>query len=239
MSTASEKAGKSRLLPARFLQRIGWLLKAPQARFQLIYTHEVAMSAICLPRWVPRLASVVAAATLLGAVPALAAAQDSVSAVWVPKHVQFIYQGFTTHYSCDGLRDQIRDMLDKLGAKNLKVREIACTSPPGAPNPFPGVTVNMSVLVPASSAEAAKVKNPGPALQAQWKNVVLMPENASYDEQGQCELIEQFKETFLPLFSTQNVKYGSTCIPHELTLGTHLSAQVLMPAPRVANGGNP
>ena len=60
--------------------------------------------------------------------------------------------------------------------------------------------MNISVLVPASSAEAANVKNPGPALQAQWKNVVLMPENASYDEQGQCELIEQFKETFLPLF---------------------------------------
>lgn len=197
------------------------------------------MSAMYLPRWVPRLAAAAAAATLLAAVPALAAPQDSVSAVWVPKHVQFIYQGFTTRYSCDGLRDEIRDMLNKLGAKDLKVREIACTSPPGAPNPFPGVTVNMNVLVPASSAEASKVKNPGPAVQAQWKDVVLMPSNAGYNEQGKCELIEQFKETFLPLFSTQNVKYGSTCIPHQLTLGTHLSAQVLVPAPKVAGGGSP
>jgi len=193
------------------------------------------MSAMCHPRWVSRWASV-AAATALLTVPALAAAQDSVSAVWVPKHVQFIYQGFTTRYSCDGLRDQIHSMLEKLGAKDLKVREIACTSPPGAPSPFPGVTVNMRVLVPATSADASKLKNPGPPVQAQWKEVVLMPANADYSEQGQCELIEQFKETFLPLFSIRNVKYNSNCIPHEVTLGTHLSAQVLVPAPRAARG---
>ncbi|MDE2049795.1 MAG: hypothetical protein KGJ72_02160 [Gammaproteobacteria bacterium] len=188
------------------------------------------MSAMCLPRWVPRLASVAAAATLLAALPASAMAQDGVSAVWVPEHLQFIYQGFTTHYSCDGLRDEVRAMLSKLGAKDLKVREVPCSSGPGVPSPFPGVTVDMRVLVPASSAEASKVKNPGPPVRALWMEVVLMPENASYNEQGKCELIEQFKETFLPLFTTRNVKYGSTCIPHQITLGTHLSAEVLMPA---------
>jgi hypothetical protein len=75
-------------------------------------------------------------------------------------------------------------------------------------------------------------------VQARWKDVVLMAENASYDEQGKCELIEQFKETFLPLFSTRNVKYGSTCIPHQLTLGTHLSAEVLMPASKGASSAS-
>lgn len=185
-------------------------------------------------RCVSRLASAAAATTLLAAMPALAVAQGSVAAVWVPKHVQFIYQGFTTRYSCDGLRDEIRTMLDKLGAKDLKVREMACTSPPGAPSPFPGVYVNMRVLVPASSAEASKAKGASAPVQAQWKDVVLMPQNASYDEQGKCELIEQFKETFLPLFSTRDIKYGSTCIPYQLTLGTHLSAQVLLPEPKVA-----
>ena len=126
-------------------------------------------------------------------------------------------------------------MLDKLGAKDLKVREMGCTRVSGGPEPFPGVMVTMRVLVPASSAEAAKLKNPGHAVHAQWKDVVLMPQNADYDEQGKCELIEQFKETFLPLFSTRNVNYGSTCIPHQITLGTHLSAQVLMPEAKMAS----
>jgi hypothetical protein len=187
-----------------------------------------------LIRSILRLSSAAAATTFLAAMPVVAAAQDSVTAVWVPKHIEFIYQGFTTHYSCDGLQQQIRSMLQKLGAQDLKVRQMACARPEGATD-FPGVNVTMSVLVPASSAEAAKAKSSSPQVQAQWKDVVLMPENASFDDQGNCELIEQFKETFLPLFTTRNVNYGSTCFPHQLTLGTHLSTQVLVPPPKVAS----
>ncbi|HEY7890524.1 MAG TPA: hypothetical protein VIC29_20050 [Steroidobacteraceae bacterium] len=185
---------------------------------------------------ISRLASAAAAATLLAAVPTLAVAQDSVSAVWVPKQVQFIYQGFTTHYSCDGLRDQVRDMLRKLGAQDLKVREYGCARAVG-PDPFPGVSVSMRVLAPASSAASSGAKSGSAPVEAQWKDVVLLSPSSSFEDQGNCELIEQFKETFLPLFATRNVKYGSTCVPHQLTLGTHLSAQVLMPPAKVASSG--
>ncbi|MGH8180630.1 MAG: hypothetical protein ACRETR_06590, partial [Steroidobacteraceae bacterium] len=167
-------------------------------------------------RLVSRLASAVAAMTLLAAVPTLAAAQDSVAAVWVPKKVQFVYQGFTTHYSCDGLQDQIRAMLEKLGARDLQVRQFACVRPSG-PTFFPGVQVTMRVLEPASSVDAAKDKDAGAQVQAHWKPVELMPTYASYNDQGNCELIEQFKRTFLPLFTTRNVKYASTCVPHQIT----------------------
>lgn len=187
-----------------------------------------------LVRSILRVTSAAAAATFLAAVPALAAAQDSVTAVWVPKHIEFIYQGFTTHYSCGGLQDQIRDMLQKLGAQNLKVLQMGCVRPEG-PTVFPGVNVTMSVLVPASSAEASKAKSSGPPLQAQWKKVVLMPVDSGYNEEGNCELIEQFKQQFLPLFTTRKIDYGSSCVPYQLTLGTHLSAEVLVPPPKVAS----
>lgn len=188
-------------------------------------------------QYVSRLAAAAAALGLLASIPTLAAAQDDVSAVWVPKHIQFVYQGFTTHYSCDGLQDRIRSMLEKLGAHDLKVRQFGCVRVSG-PTLFPGVQVDMRVLVPESSADAAKSKDASPATQAQWSNVVLMPENASYDDQGECELIEQFKRDFLPLFATRNVKYSSTCVPHQLTLGTHLSAEVLMAPPKTARNGS-
>ena len=190
-----------------------------------------------LIRFVSRLASAAAAMALLAAVPALAAADDSVSAVWVPKKVQFIYQGFTTHYSCGGLRDRVEAMLAKLGAQDLKVREMACVRAAG-PTHFPGVSVNMRVLVPASSGDAAKDKNAGAPVQAHWQNVDVMPQSASYSEQGNCELIEQFKRTFLPLFTTRNVKYQTTCVPHQITLGTYLSAEVLLPPGKVASGSS-
>lgn len=189
-------------------------------------------------RFVSRLASAAAALSFLAVIPALAVAQDSVSAVWATKDVRFVYQGFTTRYSCDGLRDQVKALLEKLGAQDLKVREAACTSPPGVPSPFPGVVVKMRVLVPASSADASKDKDAGQPVQAQWKNVVLMPATSSYQEQGNCELIEQFKRTFLPLFTTRNVKYQTSCVPHQITLGTHLSAEVLAPPAKVASGAS-
>lgn len=173
-----------------------------------------------------------AAATLLACLPALAAANDAVAAVWVPKSSHFIYQGFTTRYTCSGLRDEIRSMLTRLGARDLHVREVPCGTPPGVPSPFPGVAVKMRVLVPASSPQAASYKSVGAPVQAHWKNVVLMPANAGFEDQGNCELIEEFKESFLPLFTTRKVKYQSTCVPYQLTLGTHLSAEVLMPPPK-------
>ncbi|HET9106635.1 MAG TPA: hypothetical protein VFN79_05550 [Steroidobacteraceae bacterium] len=181
---------------------------------------------------VSRSMAAAAAVALLAGVPALAAAQDTVTAVWVPKSTHFIYQGFTTRYTCSGLRDEVRSMLRKLGAQDLHVQEVPCSTPSGVPSPFPGVTVRMRVLVPASSPQAAKLKSAGAPVQAHWKNVVLMPSNAGFEDQGNCELIEEFKESFLPLFTTRNVKYGSTCVPYQLTMGTHLSAEVLMPPPK-------
>ncbi len=185
-----------------------------------------------LSRFVSRLAAAAAAAALLAGVPALAVAKDTVAAVWVPKKTQFIYQGFTTRYTCSGLRDEVSHLLRKLGAQDLHVREVPCSTPSGVPSPFPGVTVTMRVLVPASSPQASQHKSAGAPVQAHWQEVVLMPSNAGFDSQGNCELIEEFKESFLPLFSTRNVKYESTCVPYQLTMGTHLSAEVLMPPPK-------
>lgn len=165
------------------------------------------------------------AGVLLGALPAFAASKGAAEAVWASRHVTFLYQGFTTHYSCDGLRDTIRGMLSKLGARRLVVRTYGCTRMIGI-EPFPGVRVTMQVLVPASSQHA---DNAASAVPAHWRTVVLMPDNAGPRGQGNCELIEQFKETFLPLFTTRHIRYQSNCVPHQLTLGTHLSAEVLIP----------
>jgi hypothetical protein len=173
-----------------------------------------------------RLAAAALAATIVSLAPAWAADQGGIAAVWVPKEVRFVYQGFTTRYSCDGLREEIVQLLSKMGPRDLKVYEQPCATGAGVPSPFPGVTVHMQVLVPASKANASSA---GAVVHARWQKVVLMPANADIHEQGRCELIEQFKETFLPLFTTRRVSYESTCIPYQVSLGTHLSAEVLMP----------
>ena len=177
-----------------------------------------------------RRSALAALAGALLSLPAWAAPAGGVArvpAVWVPRHVHFVYMGFTSHYSCDGLRDKIDHMLRKLGARDLKVREEPCSGPMGRPSPFPGVRVRMQVLVPA--AQAGKAGQSAPQVQAHWHTVVLAPSNTGFDEGGDCELIGQFKRRFLPLFATRTIRYHTTCIPHQATFSTYLSADVLVP----------
>ena len=81
------------------------------------------------------------------------------SAVWTPKELTFMYQGFTTTYSCEGLRDKVRSILLELGAReDLKVTETGCSSL-GGPDPFPGVRIKMNVLQPAADKNATAGRN--------------------------------------------------------------------------------
>jgi hypothetical protein len=159
--------------------------------------------------------------------PAAQPAAPAEFAVWTRKEAQFTYMGFTTHYTCDGLRDTIREMLLQLGARkdDLKVTEEPCSGDPDRPNPFPGVRIKMSVLQPAP----AQLSSNTPMVEAHWKPVKLPYRETGINAAGQCELIEQFNQKILPLFTTRNVDVRASCVPHQLEpLGTKLQAEVLV-----------
>ena len=159
--------------------------------------------------------------------PAADAAAPAEFAVWTPKEVQFTYMGFTTHYTCDGLRDAVRDMVLQLGARksDLKVTEQPCSGQPDRPNPFPGVRIKMSVLQPAPAQLAPDAQ----VVEAHWKPVKLPYRETGINAAGQCELLEQFNQKIMPLFTTRNVDLRATCVPHQLEpLGTKLQAEVLI-----------
>ena len=155
-------------------------------------------------------------------------ASPPVQAAWVTRHVQFFYQSFTTHYTCGGLRSEITHLLSRLGARDLKVRSVGCVRAVG-PEPSPGVNVTMQVLVPAARAAAG-----APHVEAHWRKVVLISGMAHFNQAGDCDLAEQFRRTFLPVFATRKVVLHASCVPHQMDLGTYLSAEVLVadsPAP--------
>jgi hypothetical protein len=156
-----------------------------------------------------------------------APAAHAESAVWTPKELNFVYQGFTTEYSCDGLRDKVRSILLELGARqDLQVTESPCSSL-GRPDPFPGVRIKMNVLQPAADKSATAGTQLVPA---HWKAVDLTADRDAVSAAGECELIEQVKQSILPLFATRNVQYSSNCLPHQLQIGaTRLRAEVLVP----------
>jgi hypothetical protein len=158
---------------------------------------------------------------------ATVAEPDTQPAAWTAKEVRFTYQGFTTRYSCDGLRDKVRSALLALGArKDLTVQETACSARSGRPDRFPGVTIKMQVLTLLSAGAAAP---DAAAVAAHWKTVDLHLDRDAVADSGNCELLEQIKQSILPLFSTRNIEYSSTCVPHQLSAGgTRLRVDVLV-----------
>jgi hypothetical protein len=161
---------------------------------------------------------------------------DTQAAVWTPKELLFVYQGFTTKYSCDGLRDKMKSALLKLGAqkKGLQVRESGCSSSVGRPDPFPGVRIKMNVLQPASGAADPKQ----PVIQARWKPVELkLDDYDTVSSSGECELVDQIRTKILPLFATRDLDYRSDCIPHQASVaGSSLKVSVLAVDPKDQKG---
>ena len=146
-------------------------------------------------------------------------------AVWVPKELHFDYRGFTTKYSCDGLRERMRNVLLELGARpDLQVRGYGCTQLVG-PDPFAGVSIKMNVLQPAA-------KPGGQAVSARWKTVDVLATDPNdrdpIDAAADCELIGEIRQKVLPLFATRTVDSLSKCEAHQLVPGgTRLKAEVL------------
>jgi len=168
-----------------------------------------------------------------------AAGSGGETAVWTPKELRFTYMGFTSHYSCDGLRDKISSTLLKFGArKDLVVNEISCGAGMGRPSPFPAVSIKMNVLTPAPEKTDPNAAAATPTVTTHWKLVDLAASRDPLDVAGDCELIEQIKQRILPLFTARDVEYKSSCVPNQLQLGsTQLKAQFLVadaPAPKAA-----
>lgn len=154
-------------------------------------------------------------------------ASAAVPAHWVERKFTFVYQGFTTRYSCQGLQAKVREVLLQLGARpsDLSVRQRGCTTGFSRPDPAPSVGGTFYVLEPASGSAEQPV-------DAAWQRVNVSVGQPGLDTAGQCELVEQVKQRILPLFSTRNVTFEQRCTPHRLSpRGSSLSVDVLKPAP--------
>jgi hypothetical protein len=69
-------------------------------------------------------------------------------------------------------------------------------------------------------------------VQAHWQKVdiaTLVTDRDPVRAAGECELVEQIKQSILPVFTTRNVEYRSTCVPNQLSIGgTTLKAEMLV-----------
>jgi hypothetical protein len=167
----------------------------------------------------PNLAAAVGATllcTLLMASAALADASSPTSATvagsWQKHQYSFAFMGFTTTYSCDGLADKLKKLLLAAGARaDVTSQPGACASGFGRPDKFARADLTFYTLAPAGTDTAANAR----PIDGIWRPVTFAARSPRELQVGDCELIEQFRDRLLPMFTTRNVASNTTCVPHQ------------------------
>jgi hypothetical protein len=138
--------------------------------------------------------------------------------------------GFTTRYSCEGLRAKIRLLLAASGARpDFEVTTLSCAAGAGSVTEFPRVRIVFHAAgIPAGGGRAAADASP-----AHWQTVSLRRNQPRDLEMGDCELVEQFRDRVLVAFTTRNVTSEINCIPHQLAGSAfRLDYDVLVASPQ-------
>jgi len=133
--------------------------------------------------------------------------------VWQKHQYSFAYMGFTSTYSCDGLADKLKLLLIAAGARqDVKSQAGACASGFGRPDKFARADLTFYTLAPAGNADASADGKP---VDGTWRAVSIADRSPRDLHTGDCELVEQFRSSVLPMFTTRNVDNRTACVPHQ------------------------
>ena len=193
------------------------------------------------------------------AAPAAAVDGATMMAVWVQKEVNFAYVGLTSYYSCDGIRDKVRQILKYIGARpDFKVTVRSCINDTGVRRDFGGVErmpwvyITAALPQPATPELLAELAMPDPKREliaratgkpsttaeataqfpAQWRRVELVGKPIGPVQWGDCELVDQMAQEAFAQLGARIVMNQMACVPHQVTPGgLNLTLEVLQPVP--------
>lgn len=162
---------------------------------------------------------------------AVQAGEAEILGAWKRHEISFTYMGFTTRYSCEGLRHKMRILLQAAGARpDLEVTSRGCLEMAWQVTEFPRVRM----VFHAPEIPEAGAQDMGEPAPARWTPVTLARRQPRELDVGDCELVEQFRDRVLTAFTTRAVEARINCIPHQLS-GSSFSLRfevlVGLPAP--------
>jgi hypothetical protein len=141
------------------------------------------------------------------------AGAESGQGVWQKHEYNFQFLGFTTTYSCDGLASKLKVLMIAAGARaDAKSTSGGCARGYGVPDKFARASLKFYTLAPAADGQ-----NSSPPVNGAWRPVAIADRSPRDIALGDCELIEQFRDKVLPMFTTRNVDSRMTCIPNQLS----------------------
>ena len=130
--------------------------------------------------------------------------------VWQKHQYSFAFLGFTSTYSCDGLADKLKVLLLAAGARgDVKASGGACPGGFGVPDKLARADLTFYTLAPGVGG------SPADSADGVWKPVAIAARAPRELGTGDCELVEQFKTTVLPMFTARNIESHTVCVPHQ------------------------
>lgn len=168
---------------------------------------------------------------LLAALPAVAGEpeSDEVAATWKRYEVDLVYMGFTTRYSCGGLKSKVKLLLKHVGVRpDVKIMERGCEYGFQFVADFP----RLKIVFYAPEIPQPGSRDVGEPVLGVWKTVSIKRNLPRGIEWGDCELVEQFRDRVLSKMTTRGATGDVNCIPHQL-IGNRidLNFQVLAGVP--------
>jgi len=175
-----------------------------------------------------------------------ARADETVKAVWQVQDIHFQYIGFTTQYSCDSLRDKMREVLKQLAVREDTLVSVAGCTEMSGPAKNPSLRIVVAHAVPEAGFKPGEKRAELLALM-QRKSKTAVPGDEPFDAvlrtvvlksksglgsgaAGDCELLEQTRRFLLPKLGVKVVKDDMRCTPYQGSVGTQsLAVEVLAP----------
>ena len=152
------------------------------------------------------------------------ASADIVPGVWQHHKVTISYFGITAAYSCDGLEQHVKSLLEHFGARRDAKVNATCPRGSDIPSHNAWIDTDFYSLAPADPATATDT------VKAYWAVREVTPQKPHFMGDGDCELIEQMKDLISKSFSLRDVQYQTECVPHEIVVnGFSIKGQALVP----------
>jgi hypothetical protein len=173
-----------------------------------------------------------------------------VSAVWMERDVTLHYTGFTSYYSCEGLRGKVRRILQELGVRpGFTVTTRNCFKQSG-PEWSPSVRIVAALPVEATPEVLAELasgaskrelvarvqgKSPEEAtaqFPARPKRVEFASGGMGVLQDGDCELMEQMRDRVFGPLGVKVIDSNVRCVPRQVSINSiRMTVEVLEPVP--------
>ena len=149
-------------------------------------------------------------------------------AVWQVQVLNFVYRGYSTLYTCAGLREKLRDILQSLGARgDLQLGSYNCEGGSSVArfqiklaSPIEATPRNVHALTTYDSRDELIARARGevlptaqdlPRFKAEWKTVSFARNRRMRLAPGDCDLVQQLRQQILPRMSVHVVNDDLRC----------------------------